>query len=184
MVHQHIPNILQGPCRNLLTSPPTYNVRSLIWIFSRKYLTIFSRYLLLIKAPSKVFDRVLNTPLEYAYCVYIVQGQFVKVMWFKGLYRRFERIPEFGKVVFIVELYEEIPPLFSLFLKMLETCFFFRSSSNYQCQWAKRQKSFILYQSKHSFHYLAKKWEYYCHLSTCCVVGPACTVRKQIFLKT
>ena len=29
------------------------------------------------------------------------------------------------KSCFIVELYTEIPPVFSLFLKMLETCFFF-----------------------------------------------------------
>ena len=28
-------------------------------------------------------------------------------------------------VRFIVELYKEIPPLFSLFLKMVQTCFFF-----------------------------------------------------------
>ena len=46
---------------------------------------------------------------------------------------------------FIVELYTEIPPVFSLFLKMLEACFF-RLSFNFQCQGGKLQKSFILYQ--------------------------------------
>ena len=51
---------------------------------------------------------------------------------------------------FIVELYKEIPPLLLVF-KILETCFFyFRPFFNFQ-------KSFILYQLKHSSHnYLAK----------------------------
>ena len=41
---------------------------------------------------------------------------------------------------FIVELYKEIPPLFSLILKMLETWSFFRPSFNFQSQGAKCQK--------------------------------------------
>ena len=49
------------------------------------------------------------------------------------------------KICFIVELYTEIPPVFSLFLKMLETCFFF-NFFNIQYQGTKPQKSFILYQ--------------------------------------
>ena len=65
-------------------------VKCLRWIFSQKYLTIFSRYLLLRKMPSKMFDRVLNTPLEYAHFVYIVYDKFVIVIWSDGLYRRFE----------------------------------------------------------------------------------------------
>ena len=47
-------------------------VQHIRWIFSRKYLTIFSGYLLLRKGPSKMFGRVLNIPLEYAHFVYIV----------------------------------------------------------------------------------------------------------------
>ena len=57
---------------------------------------------------------------------------------------------------FIVELYKEVPPLLSLVLKMLATCFF-GPSSNFQCQGAKRQKSFILYQYKHSFKLLSSQ---------------------------
>ena len=38
-------------------------------LFQRKYLTIFSRNFLLRKVPSKMFDRVLNTPLEYEHFV-------------------------------------------------------------------------------------------------------------------
>ena len=41
---------------------------------------------------------------------------------------------------FIVELYKEIPPLFSLILKMLETWSFFRPSFNFQSQGVKCQK--------------------------------------------
>ena len=47
-------------------------IKRLKWIFSRKHLSIFSCYLLLRKAPSKMFDRILNTPLDYAHFVYIV----------------------------------------------------------------------------------------------------------------
>ena len=65
-------------------------VKCLRWIFSRKYLTIFNRYLFLRKMPSKMFDRVLNTPLEYAHFIYIVYDKFVIVIWSEGLYRRFE----------------------------------------------------------------------------------------------
>ena len=69
------------------------------------------------------------------------KDHFVTVIWFKILYRRFQRIPEFGKVGFI---------LFLLFLKMFEICFFsffFRPSFNFQSQGAKRQKKFfVLYQ--------------------------------------
>ena len=42
---------------------------------------------------------------------------------------------------FIVELYKEIPALFSIFKKMLDTRFF-PPSFNFQCQRAKRQKNF------------------------------------------
>ena len=38
-------------------------------LFQRKYLTIFICNFLLRKAPSEMFDRVLNTPLEYAHFV-------------------------------------------------------------------------------------------------------------------
>ena len=38
-------------------------------LFQRKYLTIFSCNFLLRKAPSEMFDKVLNTPLEYAHFV-------------------------------------------------------------------------------------------------------------------
>ena len=54
--------------------------------------------------------------------------------------------------------YKEIPPLFSLFLKMLETWFSF-GPFNFQWQREKRQESFVLYQWKHTFHCtLSKKW--------------------------
>ena len=43
------------------------------------------------------FDRVLNTPLEYAPFAYIVKDQFVTMIGFKGLYQRFETT-EFRKV--------------------------------------------------------------------------------------
>ena len=45
-------------------------VKRLRWIFSRKYWTFFSHYLLLRKVPFKMFDRVLITTLEYAHIVY------------------------------------------------------------------------------------------------------------------
>ena len=72
--------------------------KRLWWIVSQKYLTIFSCRPLLRKAPSKMFGIVLNTPLGYAHFAYIVQDQFVTVLWFKDFYRRFGWIPEFGKV--------------------------------------------------------------------------------------
>ena len=65
-------------------------VKRVRWTFSRKYLTIFSRYLLLRKVPSKMFDRFQNTTLEYAHFVYIAEDQFVTVICFKGFYRRFK----------------------------------------------------------------------------------------------
>ena len=68
------------------------------------------------------------------FCLHCLQP-FCTVIWFKGLYQRF-------KSWFIVELHKEILLVFSLFLKMLETCFF-RLSFNFQCQVAKCQKSFM-----------------------------------------
>ena len=47
-------------------------VKRLRWNFLRKYITIFSCYLLLRKAPSKIFEKLLNAPLEYAHFVYVV----------------------------------------------------------------------------------------------------------------
>ena len=47
-------------------------VKGLRWNLLRKYITIFSCYLLLRKAPSKIFDKRLNAPLEYAHFVYVV----------------------------------------------------------------------------------------------------------------
>ena len=44
-------------------------VKRLRWTFSRRYLTFFDCYLLVRKAPSKMFHRVLNTSLEYCYFV-------------------------------------------------------------------------------------------------------------------
>ena len=53
-------------------------------IFLRKYFTTSSFYLLLREAPSKMFEMVLNAPLEYAHFVYIVKDKFVTVICFKG----------------------------------------------------------------------------------------------------
>ena len=39
-------------------------VKRLRWVFLRKYLTNFSCYLLLRQVASKMFDRVLNEPVE------------------------------------------------------------------------------------------------------------------------
>ena len=64
----------------------------------RKYLTIFSRYLLWRKEQSKMFDEVVHTPLKYVHFVYIVYDQFLTVIWFKDFYQIFELIPEFEKV--------------------------------------------------------------------------------------
>ena len=47
-------------------------VKRIRWIFLRKYLAIFRHYLLLRKASSKMFDRVLSILLEYAHFVYII----------------------------------------------------------------------------------------------------------------
>ena len=49
-------------------------------IFSRKYSTVFSGKLLSRKELSKMFDKALNTSLEYAHFVYIVQDQCVTVI--------------------------------------------------------------------------------------------------------
>ena len=72
------------------------------------------------KAPSKMFGIVLNTPLGYAHFVYIVQDQFVTVLWFKDFYEDLDEYQSL-EIWFIVELYKEIPPLFSLFLKILQS---------------------------------------------------------------
>ena len=56
--------------------------KHLKWIFSQKYLNIFSRHLLLRKMPPKMFDRVLKTPVKFFYFVYIDQDQFVTVTFF------------------------------------------------------------------------------------------------------
>ena len=47
-------------------------VKRIRWIFLGKYLAIFRHYLLLRKASSKMFDRVLSILLEYAHFVYII----------------------------------------------------------------------------------------------------------------
>ena len=58
-------------------------VKRLRSIFSQRYLTAFSSYLLRRKAPYKMFDRVLNTPLKYAQIV--CAGIFVTVIAFFDL---------------------------------------------------------------------------------------------------
>ena len=51
------------------------------------------------------------------------------VILFKGLYRRFVIIPEFGKVGLLLNYIKRFrPPLFSLSLKMLESWGFFQPS--------------------------------------------------------
>ena len=134
------------------------------WIFLRKYLPVFTRYLLLRKAPSEILHRVINTPLEYVHFVYIVWDQFLTVIWLKGFYRRFEWILEFGKVGLSLNYIKRFRLYFHYF---------------WNCWRLVRElrKSFILYQLKHTFHYcLAKQWGCYCHLGTHRVVEPACIV--------
>ena len=91
---------------------------------SCKYLTVFSRYLLLGIAPSKMFDKILNTSLEYAYFIYIIYDQSVTVIWFKGFYRRFEWILGFGKVGLLLNCIKRFRLCFYHFLKCLRPGFF------------------------------------------------------------
>ena len=59
------------------------------------------------------------------------------------------------------------------------------TSFKFQCKGTKRQKRFVLYQSKHNFHYyLTKNRDAIVTLGpTVSYVGSAWTVRKQRFLK-
>ena len=58
---------------------------------------------------------------------------------------------------FIIDLYKEVPPLFSSFLKINET-WFFLSSFNFRCKGKSRQFFFILYQPNQSFRYYLQSW--------------------------
>ena len=73
-------------------------------------------------------------------------------MWFKSFYRRFQWIPEFGKVRF--RLY------FSYFKKMLETCFFYLVLTFNIRQETSKKRHFIPISSN--------KWGCYHHPSTLC----------------
>ena len=65
-------------------------------------LKIFSRYLLLRKTPSKRFDRFWRH-LWNMTILFMCLGWVVTLIWFKGFYQRFEWIPEFGKVGFLLD---------------------------------------------------------------------------------
>ena len=91
---------------------------------------LFSRYVLLRKAPSKMFDRVLNSPLEYPHFVYIVWDQFVTVMWFTDLLLKIWNNTRVWKIWFIVDLNKETSTLIFFIFKNARDLFFFRPTFN------------------------------------------------------
>ena len=120
----------------------------------RKYLTIFSRYLLWRKEQSKMFDEVVHAPLKYVYFVYIVYDQFLTVMWFKNFYQIFELIPEFEKVGLLLNYIKRFHLYSYYFQKCLIPAFFFFYPLLTFKVWG---KSVIPYQEKYSFHYYLAK---------------------------
>ena len=95
-------------------------------VSSRKYSTVFSGNLLSRKEPSKMFDRALNTSLEYSHFVYIVQDQCVAVI---RLLLKIWMNPRFWGSWFIVCLYFHnfkkcLRPYFLLLVCCLFVCLF------------------------------------------------------------
>ena len=100
------------------------SVKRLKWAILQKYLTAFSRFLLLKKVLPFMFDRVVvNTALEDAHIGYSRIS-----LWQEYGLKPLPKIWMNARAWisrFIVWLYRQILSLFILFLKMREICLFF-----------------------------------------------------------
>ena len=113
-----------------------FPVKSLRWIFSRKYLRIFSRFLLSRKAPSRIIGRVLNTRPFCVYCLGSVCDN--DMVWLKAFTKELNECHEYqnqnlGKLVYRWILERDSVSI-SLIFKNAWSVFFFLPSSNFQCQ--------------------------------------------------
>ena len=116
---------------------PTYKIN-----LSQKYLAAFSSYLLLKNAQSKMFDRILNTPLEYAHIIY-ARIRLWKWYGLKAFTQNLNEFQSFGKIALFLNYIKRFGLYFHYFQKFFRSDFF---TIFFYFHRAKRQKSFISYQ--------------------------------------
>ena len=133
-------------------------------------MTIFSHYLLLRKASSKMTEFWMN--LRNIFILFMV---FKISLWhWYGLKAFTEALNEYQnleKMVDCLIMHRDSAYIFIVLKNAWNWLFW--PSFNFQCNGVKRLKSFILYQQTHSFHYYPAKNGGTSHPSTHFVVGPA-----------